>query len=45
MDRKMNPKLSFDMDIISHEKNNLGTKTYGFNGRSTVIKKNDKKDL
>jgi len=36
---KMNAELSFDIDFISYEKNNLGKKDYGFNGRTTVSKK------
>ena len=35
----MNAELSFDIDFISYEKNNLGKKDYGFNGRTTVSKK------
>ena len=35
----MNPKLQFETDFIIHKKNILSKKEYGFNGKSTVMKK------
>ena len=36
---QMNSQLSFDTDFILYNKNRIGEKPYGFNGKSTVIKK------
>ena len=36
---KMNTNLSFETDFIMHKKNILNEKEYGFNGKSTIVKK------
>ncbi|OUV05527.1 MAG: hypothetical protein CBC40_01640 [bacterium TMED80] len=36
---KMNTYLSFETDFIMHKKNSLNEKEYGFNGKSTIVKK------
>ena len=36
---KMNTNLSFETDFIMYKKNGLNEKEYGFNGKSTIVKK------
>ena len=35
----MNTNLSFETDFIMYKKNGLNEKEYGFNGKSTIVKK------